>query len=180
MKRSKLMTAMLMALMFFPEISLKAQQSSFTVGSFSYQVINAGSKEVELKGYASADDVLTLDVPETVTYNNQEFTVTIIGDFAFAGCENFTKVNLPEGIISIGDNTFDGCNSLREIILSSSVTSIGTSAFKGCTNLKKVNIPEGVTSIGDYTFGQCYFVYICTFFKNIITDTCYIARYINF
>lgn len=114
MKRSKLMTAMLMALMFFPEISLKAQQSSFTVGSFSYQVINAESKEVELKGYASADDVLTLDVPETVTYNNQEFTVTIIGDFAFAGCENFTKVNLPEGIISIGDNTFDGCNSLRE------------------------------------------------------------------
>ena len=155
MKRSKLMTAMLMALMFFPEISLEAQQSSFTVGSFSYQVINAESKEVELKGYASADDVLTLDVPETVTYNNQEFTVTIIGDFAFAGCENFTKVNLPEGIISIGDNTFDGCNSLREIILSSSVTSIGTSAFKGCTNLKKVNIPEGVTSIGDYTFKSC-------------------------
>ena len=97
-----------------------------------------------MKGYASADDVLTLDVPETVTYNNQEFTVTIIGDFAFTGCENFTKVNLPEGIISIGDNTFDGCNSLREIILSSSVTSIGTSAFKGCTNLKKVNIPEAL------------------------------------
>ncbi len=106
MKRSKLMTAMLMALMFFPEISLKAQQSSFTVGSFSYQVINAESKEVELKGYASADDVLTLDVPETVTYNNQEFTVTSIGNYAFAYCVNFTKVNLPEGVISIGDNTF--------------------------------------------------------------------------
>ena len=130
MKRSELIISVLLALMFLTPISLKAQ-ISFTVGDIQYWVTNV-DEEVIVDKYVGSDDILTLSVPGTVTYDNQEFTVT-----------------------SIGVNAFSELNSLREIILSSSVTSIGTSAFKGCTNLKKVNIPEGVTSIGDYTFKSC-------------------------
>ena len=177
MKRSELIISVLLALMFLTPISLKAQ-ISFTVGDINYWITDTDAKEIRVDKYVGSDDILTLSVPGTVTYDNQEFTVTSIGfnafselnslreitlpssvtvirSGAFRGCTNLVDINFPEGVTSIEGSAFSGCKSLSEITIPSSVTSIGEYAFNGCTNLAKVNIPEGVTNIGDYTFYEC-------------------------
>ncbi len=77
MKRSELIISVLLALMFLTPISLKAQ-ISLTVGDIQYWVTNV-DEEVIVDKYVGSDDILTLSVPDTVTYDNQEFTVTSIG-----------------------------------------------------------------------------------------------------
>ena len=131
MKRSELIISVLLALMFLTPISLKAQ--IFTVDDIQYWVTNV-DEEVIVDKYVGSDDILTLSVPGTVTYDNQEFIVT-----------------------SIGVNAFSELNSLREITLPSSVTVIGYGAFSGCTNLVDINIPEGVTSIEGSAFSRCIY-----------------------
>lgn len=73
----------------------------------------------------------------------------------FAGCENLTRVTIPDGVTSIGNNAFEGCCSLTDINIPSSVTSIGDSAFESCNNLTSINIPSSVTSIGESAFYNC-------------------------
>ena len=154
MKQPKLIISVLLALMFLTPISLKAQ-ISFTVGDINYWITDTDAKEIRVDKYVGSDDILTLPVPGTVTYDNQEFTVTSIGANAFSNCNSLKEINIPSSVTSIGDRAFEGCNNLSEITIPSSVTSIGEQAFYDCTNLTKVNIPEGVTSIGDYTFYEC-------------------------
>ena len=178
MKRSELIISVLLALMFLTPISLKAQ-ISFTVGDINYWITDTDAKEIRVDKYVGSDDILTLPVPGTVTYDNQEFTVTSIGANAFyncnslkeinipssvtsigygafSGCTNLVDINIPEGITSIEDYTFSRCESLREITIPSSVTSIGVNAFRSCNALREITIPEGVTSIGNYAFSECH------------------------
>ena len=178
MKRSELIISVLLALMFLTPISLKAQ-ISFTVGDINYWITDTDAKEIRVDKYVGSNDILTLPVPGTVTYDNQEFTVTSIGanafsncnslkeinipssvtsigESAFRGCTNLVDINIPEGITSIEDYTFSRCESLREITIPSSVTSIGVNAFRSCNALREITIPEGVTSIGNYAFCECH------------------------
>ncbi len=73
-----------------------------------------------------------IEIPSTITYNQEEYTVTSIGDGAFQNCSDLTSVNIPEGVTSIGYNAFFDCGVLTSITIPSSVTSIGDGAFYGC------------------------------------------------
>ena len=42
-------------------------------------------------------------IPEKVTYNTKEYTVTTLGDDAFAGCKQLHSLSLPKNISSIGN-----------------------------------------------------------------------------
>ncbi len=81
--------------------------------------------------------------------------VTCIGDYAFAGCNKLTSVNIPNSVISIGEYAFQDCESLTSIIIPNSVKSIGEGAFKRCIGLTLVSIPNTVTSIEAGTFFYC-------------------------
>jgi len=83
------------------------------------------------------------------------YPVTKIGNSAFNGYQNLTKVVLPEGIKSIGTHAFEYCTSLAEINIPTSVTDIGYSAMGGCDSLKSVEIPETVTNIGAEVLEFC-------------------------
>jgi hypothetical protein len=41
--------------------------------------------------------------------------VTSIGDYAFAHCENLTKVSIPSSLVYIGDGAFAGCEILTDV-----------------------------------------------------------------
>ena len=81
-------------------------------------------------------------------------TVIEIGEFAFAECENLTKVVM-KGAEKIGFSAFARCDKLSSISLPSNLEVIDDSAFEGCTVLGKVKIPKSVTKIGVDAFSGC-------------------------
>lgn len=94
-------------------------------------------------------------IPETVTYNGTNYTVTKIGDRAFIDCHELTSVSIPESVTTISSNAFYNCNGLRSVTIPNSVTSIGERAFFSCTGLNSIIIPNSVTSIEKYAFEEC-------------------------
>ena len=94
-------------------------------------------------------------IPSNVIYNNQNWSVTSIGDYAFYYCQNLTSVTIPNSVTSIGINAFFHCPNLTSVTIPNSVRSIGVSAFAQCTGLTSINIPESVTDINDMAFAQC-------------------------
>ena len=82
-------------------------------------------------------------------------SITSIGDWAFAGCNNLTGIEIPGSVTSIGDVAFSGCSSLTSIEIPGSVTDIGGGAFNVCSSLTSINIPGSVTDIGRGAFAGC-------------------------
>lgn len=81
--------------------------------------------------------------------------VTVIGSAAFEGCFKLESINFPEGLKTISDYAFFGCDALKSVELYPSVTTIGEYAFCECAGLESINIPKNITAIADGTFGQC-------------------------
>ena len=82
--------------------------------------------------------------------------VTEIGNGAFQGRGDVTRITLPQGITRIGNNAFDGCGQLTSVNIPNGVTSIGDTAFIWCGKLQTLNIPASVTSIGIFwSFWGC-------------------------
>ena len=96
-----------------------------------------------------------VEIPETVTYDGVTYDVTGIGESAFNGCSNLTRITIPNFVTSIGKNAFQCCSGLTSLTIPNSVTSIGSGAFNGCTGLTSVTIPNSVTSMGYNTFKDC-------------------------
>lgn len=57
--------------------------------------------------------------------------VTVIGDFAFAYCEQLNSVTIPNSVTRIEEYAFFLCESLNNIAIPSSVTSVGKCVFLG-------------------------------------------------
>ena len=113
------------------------------VAEVTYQTTNFSS-------YSGA-----VTIPEKITYNEVEYSVTSVGDYAFRRCESLTSVTIPNSVTSIGHDAFNGCTGPRSVTIPNSVTSIGDFAFFRCSGLTSVTIPNSVTSIGDSAFYQC-------------------------
>ena len=94
-------------------------------------------------------------IPASVAYEDEEYSVTTIGEWAFSNCSGLTSVTIPNSVTSIGNSAFYGCSSLTSITIPNSVTSIGGLAFYGCSNLAYITIPNSVTSIGGNAFSEC-------------------------
>ena len=95
-----------------------------------------------------------ITIPATVTKGGVKYTVTSIGNSAFAN-RYITSVDIPDSVTSIGDFAFEHCSGLTSVTIPDSVTSIGNYAFSYCTGLTSVTIPGSVTSIGKGAFSMC-------------------------
>ncbi|MBO4564553.1 MAG: leucine-rich repeat domain-containing protein [Bacteroidaceae bacterium] len=93
-------------------------------------------------------------IPQSVVYKGKTYSVTSIGDNAFADCAGLTSVSIPKSVISIGGDAFSGCKGLTSVSIPKSVTSIGGGAFYGCKGLTSIIIPNSVKTIGKNAFGD--------------------------
>ena len=96
-----------------------------------------------------------ITIPEQVTYNEEVYTVTEIGEEAFMSCNKLMSVSLPESIEKIGDTAFAWCSILSQIKIPQNVKTIESSAFYCCINLSTIQIPEGVKQLYSGTFNSC-------------------------
>ena len=83
--------------------------------------------------------------------------LTIIGELAFAGCENLTNIIFPENIEEIRETAFSNCEALASVDLSNckKLDKIGESAFNWCPSLEEILLPESLSSIGKSAFCGC-------------------------
>ena len=74
-------------------------------------------------------------IPEKVTYDSKEYSVTSIEYAAFRVCSGLTSVTIGNSVTSIGSNAFRGCSGLLSVTIGNSVTSIGSYASVSYTHL---------------------------------------------
>lgn len=157
------------------------------VNSIYYEFYAATQTATVLTPYASSYTG-SIEIPETVTYNNRTYTVTAIiesafhdqsitsiklpstlksiGESSFAGCSKLTSIVIPGGVNRIEAQTFANCTSLADVTLEEGITYIGEMAFAKCTSLNSITIPSTITSMGDYAFAFCQ--YLKTVYWNAI------------
>ena len=61
-------------------------------------------------------------IPEKVTYESVEYSVTSIGDYAFQ-MSSITSITIPNSVTSIGKQAFYLCEGLTSVSIPNSVTS---------------------------------------------------------
>ena len=134
-------------------LPMMASADAIEIGGIWYNLISKGkAAEVTSNPNTYSGDV---NIPPSVTYNGQPYSVTSIGDLAFSGCSGLTSVTFPNSVTSIGQYAFYGCSGLTSVTIPNSVTSIGINAFSYCSGLTSVTIPNSVTSIDEQAFANC-------------------------
>ena len=145
-----------------------------------YNIISSTTVSVTYKGstYDSEESYVGfVEIPNTVTYYNNTYSVTQMEKNAFYKCSRLTSLIIPNSVTEIDSYAFDGCKNvesiswdsnvsphritkfcsekLKSVTIGNSVTSIGHDAFSDCSGLTSVAIPNSVTSIGEYAFSDC-------------------------
>ena len=91
---------------------------------------------------STGNSIKTLHIGNNVNY---------IPGNAFAGLK-LASVTIPNGVTVIGEYAFYGCENITEITIPNSVTTIGYAAF--ADNMPEtITLGSGLTEIGDYAFG---------------------------
>ena len=105
------------------------------------------------------------NVPSSVEKNDTTYTVTTIGEGAFATLNHngayvfnatLESVFLPDSIQTIEHGAFHGCSSLHKIILREGLTTIGNGAF-AMAGLTEVTLPKSLKEVGDSAFTSIFY-----------------------
>lgn len=82
-------------------------------------------------------------------------SITLIGDYAFAGCMTLKELSLPSQVTAIGKGAFADCSGLTTFIVPSAVTTVGADAFRNCTGLTTMTLSPLLTEIAESLFINC-------------------------
>ena len=133
-------------------------EATYNDKTIYYNITSDETVEVTYQGddYYSYDNEYegSIAIPQSVEYDGTTYSVTVIGQLAFADCTEVTSVEIPNSVTSIGNYAFSGCYVLTSIEIPNTVTSIGEYAFQYC-GLSSIEIPNSVTTIGGFAFSFC-------------------------
>lgn len=178
--RLRLLSAILAVALFFtllPVSALAEDSGSTGVSHAAIRYLNTDNKDIQgltyilymdhtatVANYDNSTPDGVIDIPDTVTKDNIDYTVTAIGDSAFESFPtptNVSSVFIPATVRSIGDSAFSYCNALTTVTFAegSQLKSIGLAAFYGTEQLypkfKEIKIPDSVDTIGSGAFFYC-------------------------
>lgn len=147
----------LMPLSAFAAEPAKKPFTEFTeeVNGNTYTYMPLDDSTVELTGFDPKATAAYVEIPSTATSDGKEYSVTSIGNGAFAGHDELKTVKLPDSIISIGTGAFGYCSQLTTVNLGNSVRSIGENAFTFCMSMEELTIPQSIEVIehGAFYYG---------------------------
>ena len=127
----------------------------FEVNGIYYNITDGNDVAVTCKDYYYYYNSYsgTVVIPSSVEYNEQDYTVTSISEYAFYNCSGLTSIDIPNSVTSIGWQAFSGCSGLTSVTIPNSVTSIGDYAFYGCSGLTKAEF-SSIESLCKMSFGN--------------------------
>ncbi|MDR0605491.1 MAG: leucine-rich repeat domain-containing protein [Bacteroidales bacterium] len=106
-------------------------------------------------------------IPSAVTYNNNIYSVTTIGNKAFYNCNSLTAINIPHSVTTIENGAFVYCNNLTRIDVDTNnpnYSSVDGVLFNKQKNTLiqypsgktgSYSIPYSVAVIENYAFFSC-------------------------
>lgn len=163
---------LLLAIMLLP---LVANAYDFEVNGIFYGYNSTSQTAYVTSGSTKySGDII---IPNTVSYNGRQMSVSeigweafkdctelasvsmtnsvqVIGNRAFYGCVELTKIEMSECIQEIGEYAFYDCKKLKGLILPETLENIEMNAFAGC-GVEFLSIPKSVVRIGMYAFSSC-------------------------
>ena len=126
-------------------MAIQAQRA--TVDGINYS-LNADAKTARVTKSTATGDIV---IPEKITVDGVEYSVTSIGDYAFKDCQALTSVSMPS-VTNIDSGAFWLCSSLTSVYMPS-VSSIGDDAFRDAP-ITNLSLPATLTSIGNSSFTE--------------------------
>ena len=158
----------LLSLFFVFANGLAVNADEVQIGSLWYDVnIQTGvAKVIKYKNntYYSGNII----IPSEITYNENQYTVSIIGEKAFESCNKLVSIVIPSSIKTFENQAFLSTFSIKEVHYDSleallDISFLGqvstpvtdkysTKVFFGDDEVTNVVIPEGVERIGNQTF----------------------------
>ena len=147
-----------------------------------YYVINEDGVSVTVYGEPGLT-YYPLTIPESIEHDGVTYHVTIIGDYAFSYYNNSNWVMgelvIPNSIVRIGECAFEGCMDLTRLTLGNSVAEIGDYAFADCNGFRgNLILPNSLRTIGDSAFYWCGFSGELVL-SNSLTEIGYAAFFAN-
>lgn len=148
---------------FSMDVYLDEETKSAELYSKKYKIYDDGKKRTihwnkKRKFPKMKRNKRTLRIPETITIDSCQYTVTSIGRAAFAGFCNIDSVEIPNTVQNIGDYAFYR-TSIVSVEIPENVTFIGKRAFGQCSRLKEIilnneNLALSMTLNKDYYAGS--------------------------
>ena len=175
---------MMVAMLPFSAVpAFAADTLSFTIDDIQYTIDENDSTAVSVTGttgYGDKNNKKDLVLPETVEYNGVTYTVTSIGngafarknglnsivipntvvliaESAFASNWGLASIEIPASVVEIGTRAFEWAGNIAEVkfAANSQLKILGTSAFSHAKGLKSIELPEGLTTIKNCAFADC-------------------------
>ena len=154
-------------ILFFVMILLSmtaSAQGTVKIDGICYK-LNSGDKTAEVVYQRRHEYSGEVVIPSSVTYNDVDYSVTGIGNQAFARSTDLTSVSIPATVTSIGSNIFYECTSLASIVIEEGnavydtrencnaiIETANNKLLYGCMGS---TIPDGVASIENSAFSGC-------------------------
>ena len=133
MRKQQFLLSLLLSL----ALSVSAERAE--IDGLWYDMSETTAEVIQYNIIKYSDDIV---IPDTVRYNNTDYCVTGIGDYAFQKCSDLTSITIPSSITYIGRYAFMDCSGLTSITIPSSITHIGWYAFRGCNSLTAIVVGE--------------------------------------
>jgi len=158
-----------------------AVKDTFEIGDLTYTVLTENGTTGTVSVKATSTEITgKVIIPERVSNNGKDYTVTQVADKAFWHCTQMTSVKIPESVNYVGsfgfndcasldslvfpndDLTFSawyvcsGCKNLKYVRLPANLQKLGYEMFSECENLESIHIPESCTNWSTYSFFRCY------------------------
>ena len=135
-------------------------EKELTINGIRYYIYTQGdNSHAEIMPGQTPYTNQTITIPQSVSYQDNNFEVTVIRNDAFKDCQNLRDVlfESPSNIQQIGSQAFYNCNKLTDIDIPQSITELGDGAFRYCTSLEDVTFGEGstLTSLPASIFQGC-------------------------
>lgn len=120
--------------------------------NYKINTMNGSSGTVSVLGYDKSAD--KIKIASAITVDGMVFQVTKIEKNAFKNCTKLTgSILLDQNITFIGDSAFYGCKNITKVVFGSHVNQIGSRSFYGCKKLKTIQfMSDRVKKIGSKAF----------------------------